>query len=166
MSTKTCFHEACSCPVDPDARFCSAACETAKSQTGSERVGCDCGHAGCLGDAGKRGERRLEEAHWVTVVRGADNVPGIGLVAIHDGVDPSDGADAAASTERERARTPEEVAADERLDDRRKIEILERWRDDQTQLAVAVDEGMPGAEPNLLARIHRCLLELGQGEED
>lgn len=45
-----CAHDFCNCAVQEDAEYCSPQCETAAEQdmTG---IKCDCGHAGCAGEA-------------------------------------------------------------------------------------------------------------------
>jgi hypothetical protein len=49
---------------------------------------------------------------------------------------------------------PESVAAHDALSKAQKIEILQRWAYDESEDAVAVEEGMPGgADGNLLQRI-------------
>lgn len=56
--------------------------------------------------------------------------------------------------------TPEEVLQSSAWSMEQKIEILRRWEQDQQQLAVAVEEGMPGPEPKLLGRIVKALASL------
>ncbi len=46
---KTCRHEGCTCPIDPDTEYCSPSCATAAS--GSMRDTCNCGHPGCAKSA-------------------------------------------------------------------------------------------------------------------
>jgi hypothetical protein len=53
--------------------------------------------------------------------------------------------------------TPEEVLAHEELTREQKIEILWRWEYDAAELAVAVEEGMPGEENGLLRRVMLAL---------
>jgi hypothetical protein len=55
--------------------------------------------------------------------------------------------------------TPEEILNAVSLTDEQKIEILRRWEYDAAEEAVAVEEGMPGEETDLLRRI---VLALGQ----
>lgn len=52
-----------------------------------------------------------------------------------------------------RVATPEELLQDPGLDDASKVELLRRWEFDERQIAVAVEEGMPGPDPPLLQRI-------------
>jgi hypothetical protein len=57
VSAPTCLHAACSCPVAGNELYCSASCRThAGRETAATTKGCDCGHPGCLGHAGKRGQ--------------------------------------------------------------------------------------------------------------
>jgi hypothetical protein len=56
--------------------------------------------------------------------------------------------------------SPSDVLAQAGLARDQKVEILRRWEYDARELAVAEDEGMPGAEPSLLARIRRALAAL------
>ena len=43
----TCKNPACSCPPQPDGKYCSASCEG----TGSTiEIDCDCGHEACGGN--------------------------------------------------------------------------------------------------------------------
>ena len=56
-----------------------------------------------------------------------------------------------------RSRTPEDVLRDPRLTDAQRADLLRRWAYDERQVAVAVDEGMPGPDPRLLGRILRAL---------
>lgn len=55
--------------------------------------------------------------------------------------------------------TPEALLAYEGLSASQKIEILRRWEYDASENAVAVEEGMPGGDGDLLRNI---LLALGQ----
>ena len=48
--------------------------------------------------------------------------------------------------------TPEAVLAHPALSPAQKIEILQRWEYDAADIAVAVEDGMPGAEEPLLRR--------------
>ena len=44
---ETCKNPACSCPPQPDGKYCSASCEG----TGSTiEIDCDCGHPECTGN--------------------------------------------------------------------------------------------------------------------
>lgn len=56
--------------------------------------------------------------------------------------------------------TPEVVVAHPALATAEKIEILQRWAYDAADIAVAVEEGMPGAEEPLLRRINIALRQL------
>ena len=56
--------------------------------------------------------------------------------------------------------TPEALAAHPALTSAEKIEILQRWAYDAADIAVAVEEGMPGAEEPLLRRITLALQHL------
>lgn len=55
--------------------------------------------------------------------------------------------------------TPEAVVVHEGLSRQQKIEILRRWEYDASENGVALEEGMPDGESDLLRRI---LLALGQ----
>lgn len=55
--------------------------------------------------------------------------------------------------------TPEEVLEHSELTREQKIEALWRWEYDAVDLAVAVEEGMPGEDDGLLRRV---LLALGR----
>jgi len=59
--------------------------------------------------------------------------------------------------------TPEAVLADSNLTIARKIEILRQWEYDQREIGVAVEEGMPGPEPQWLGRIEQALIALTGG---
>lgn len=48
---------------------------------------------------------------------------------------------------------PEAIVQDPRLSKPEKLRILEEWAQDERQLELALEEGMPGAEPGLLRRI-------------
>ncbi len=54
---------------------------------------------------------------------------------------------------------PEAVLTHDGLPKQQKIEILRRWEYDATENCVAVEEGMPGGESDLL---HRILVALDQ----
>ena len=56
--------------------------------------------------------------------------------------------------------TPEAVVAHPALSTAEKIEVLQRWAYDAADIAVAVEEGMPGAEEPLLRRINLALRRL------
>jgi hypothetical protein len=45
---KKCPHPSCSCNLEKGQSFCSARCEAAK---GTTELMCECGHAGCKGEA-------------------------------------------------------------------------------------------------------------------
>jgi len=55
--------------------------------------------------------------------------------------------------------TPEDILRHDGLSKEQKIEILRRWEYDASENCVAVEEGMPGGESDLLRRI---LLALGR----
>lgn len=55
--------------------------------------------------------------------------------------------------------TPEDVVASTKLTTDQKIEMLRRWEYNAANEAVALEEGMPGDESDLLRRI---LIALGQ----
>jgi hypothetical protein len=57
--------------------------------------------------------------------------------------------------------TPEEVQSHPGLKPEQKIEILRRWEYDAAEVAVAVEEGMPGDDSGLLRRIVLALEKLG-----
>ena len=59
--------------------------------------------------------------------------------------------------------TPEAVLENTHLTKDQKFEILRRWEYDQSEIAVAEEEGMPGGEPALLARIYHALQILTGG---
>ena len=56
--------------------------------------------------------------------------------------------------------SPEEVAGHPELSRAQKIEILRRWEYDESEIAVADEEGMPDGRPLMLHRILRALNEL------
>jgi len=58
---------------------------------------------------------------------------------------------------------PEAVLAHEGLTGAQKIEILRRWEYDAAETCVAVEEGMPGGESDLLRRILLALDTLTGG---
>lgn len=57
--------------------------------------------------------------------------------------------------------SPEELAADGRLDAEQKIAALRQWAYDVREAEVAVEEGMPGDEGDVLRRILLALAGLG-----
>jgi len=59
--------------------------------------------------------------------------------------------------------TPEDVLGHAGLTPEQKIEILRRWAYDAAEVAVAVEEGMPGEDNGLLRRILLALEQLGGG---
>lgn len=61
--------------------------------------------------------------------------------------------------------TPEEVLAHGGLTDQQRIEILRRWEYDASENGVAVEEGMPGEESDLLRRILLALGTLSGGAD-
>jgi len=71
------------------------------------------------------------------------------------------------TNEEPRYATPEEILQDPKLSDRQKVERLRRWEYDQREIAVALEEGMSGPEPELLSRIVRALetLDAGRGAD-
>ncbi|MBR0683417.1 hypothetical protein GXW74_23225 [Roseomonas eburnea] len=56
--------------------------------------------------------------------------------------------------------TPEAVLAHPALTPEEKIEILRRWEYDAADVAVAIEEGMPGGDETLLRRITLALQQL------
>ena len=56
--------------------------------------------------------------------------------------------------------SPEELVRDPGLSEEEKSSVLEQWAYDEKLIAVAVDEGMPGPEPELLRRVSCALSEL------
>lgn len=56
--------------------------------------------------------------------------------------------------------TPEAVLAHPDLTRQQRIEILQRWLYDATDVSVAIEEGMPGGEETLLRRITLALDQL------
>lgn len=61
--------------------------------------------------------------------------------------------------------TPEAVLCDPILGEKEKEEILRQWRYDQYELAVALEEGMQGPEPEWLSRIQLALDKLHTDNE-
>lgn len=59
--------------------------------------------------------------------------------------------------------TPEAVLERSDLTIAEKVAILQQWEYDEREVAVAVEEGMPDGEPNLLARILSALDSLTNG---
>lgn len=59
--------------------------------------------------------------------------------------------------------TPEDVLAHNGLTHSQKVEVLRRWAYDASEYAVALEEGMPGDESDLLVRVVRALHELTGG---
>lgn len=55
---------------------------------------------------------------------------------------------------------PEEVLAHDGLTRQQKIEILRRWEYDASEVSVAVEEGMPDGDGDLLQRILLALEQL------
>jgi hypothetical protein len=56
--------------------------------------------------------------------------------------------------------SPQEVLENLELSGEQKIEVLLRWEYDAAEQAVALEEGMPGQESDLLRRILVALAEL------
>jgi len=59
--------------------------------------------------------------------------------------------------------SPSDVVSHGALSTRQKIEILRRWEYDAAEQAVALEEGMPGGEDDLLRRILLALEQLNGG---
>jgi hypothetical protein len=59
--------------------------------------------------------------------------------------------------------SPREVIDRSELSTQQKIEILRRWEYDAAELAVALEEGMPGNEDDLLRQILLALERLDAG---
>lgn len=57
--------------------------------------------------------------------------------------------------------TPEAVVAHEGLTQAQKVEVLRRWEYDASEACVALEEGMPGGESDMLRRILLALDALG-----
>ena len=55
---------------------------------------------------------------------------------------------------------PADIVADEALTDAQKIAILRQWQYDESEIAVATEEGMPGGESSLLHQISAAPAEL------
>jgi hypothetical protein len=47
-TAKKCAHPICTCPTDPDSKYCSAACAAVED---TPDIDCRCGHAICKGRA-------------------------------------------------------------------------------------------------------------------
>lgn len=62
--------------------------------------------------------------------------------------------------------SPEAVLEDARLSDTDKIRVLRSWEYDCAELAVAEEEGMPGAGNSLLRRILLALRQLPDSDTD
>ncbi len=61
---------------------------------------------------------------------------------------------------------PEDVLADDKLNDTQKRRLLESWEQDARELAVAEEENMGGGEPNMLDRVVKALSALPVAEEE
>jgi len=59
--------------------------------------------------------------------------------------------------------SPREVLEHDGLSTEQKAEILRRWASDAAQIALAVDEGMPGNESDLLRQSLLALQRLNEG---
>ena len=59
--------------------------------------------------------------------------------------------------------TPDEVLAHEGLSQEQKVEILRRWAYDASEVSVAVEEGMPSANNDVLRRILLALETITEG---
>ena len=59
--------------------------------------------------------------------------------------------------------TPEDIVRHTGLTREQKVEILRRWEYDAAEVAVAIEEGMPDGESDLLRRILLALESLGDG---
>ncbi len=53
--TRKCAHEACTCEVPVEQKFCSTSCAQAAAASQTHSHACNCGHDGCAG--GKEGNR-------------------------------------------------------------------------------------------------------------
>jgi hypothetical protein len=56
--------------------------------------------------------------------------------------------------------TPEEVVKHRALTKEQKMEVLRRWEYDAAEIAVAVEEGMPGEDNGVLRRVMLALEQL------
>ncbi len=66
-------------------------------------------------------------------------------------------------------RSPADVLADDTLSQADKIDVLTNWANDIRLLQVAEEENMPGAAPDLAARleaVEQALLSLGHDDAD
>jgi hypothetical protein len=59
--------------------------------------------------------------------------------------------------------TPEALLLHDDLSDQQKIEVLRRWAYDRSEISVAVEEGMPDGDGDLLQRILLSLDQLAGG---
>jgi len=57
--------------------------------------------------------------------------------------------------------SPQEVRNNDTLTGQQKIDILRRWAYDAAELGVALEEGMPGRDDDLLRQILLALEQLG-----
>lgn len=55
---------------------------------------------------------------------------------------------------------PLDIVADQTLTDAQKIALLRQWQHDESEIAVATEEGMPGGESALLQQISAALAKL------
>jgi hypothetical protein len=46
---RKCAHEACTCTVPPQQKFCSTSCEQAAAASQTHSHACNCGHDACAG---------------------------------------------------------------------------------------------------------------------
>lgn len=58
-------------------------------------------------------------------------------------------------------KTPMEVLQDPSLNDEQRLEILQRWEQDERELQVAQEEGMAGGEKSILDDILQAMDKLG-----
>jgi hypothetical protein len=49
--------------------------------------------------------------------------------------------------------TPEAVLSDPETNNKQKLEVLRQWENDEREISIAINEGMPGPEPVFLSRI-------------
>lgn len=61
---------------------------------------------------------------------------------------------------------PAAIVADAGLSDAQKIALLRQWEYDESEIAVATEEGMPGAESALLQEIAAALARLDPGGDE
>ncbi len=59
--------------------------------------------------------------------------------------------------------SPAAIVAANELSDRQKIALLRQWAYDESELAVATEEGMPGGESQLFQEIAAALATLDRG---